>query len=82
MHKCSEEELGLTDSNDSKFYPIMEEMKLTVERMKSIFYCFDQSQVKIMNDSSSNKISQLSIEFKVPENLCNFDTDRNECILS
>ena len=82
VHKCSEEELGLTDSGDSKFYPIIDEIKSTVENMKSVFYCFDQSSVKIMNDDNSNQANFLSIQFRVPENLCNWDTRLNECVLS
>ena len=72
----------MTDSGDSKFYPIIDEMKSTVENMKSVFYCFDQSSVKIMNDALSSKVSSLTIDFRVPDNLCNYDTNLNECVLS
>ena len=72
----------MTDSGDSKFYPIIDEMKSTVENMKSVFYCFDQSSVKIMNDAISSKVSSLTIDFRVPDNLCNYDTNLNECVLN
>ena len=49
LHKCTEEELGLDESGNSKFYPITEENKNNVVNMKEIFYCFDHSSVQIMN---------------------------------
>ena len=45
LHKCTEEELGLDESGNSKFYPIVEESKNTLANMKEIFYCFDNSSV-------------------------------------
>ena len=50
LHKCTEEELGLDESGNSKFYPIIEELQDSLANLKEIFYCFDHSSVQIMND--------------------------------
>ena len=49
LHKCTEEELGLDESGNSKFYPIIEELQDSLANLKEIFYCFDHSSVQIMN---------------------------------
>ena len=41
LHKCTEEELGLDDKGNSKFYPTTEQDKQLLLDMKSIFMCFD-----------------------------------------
>ena len=41
LHKCTEEELGLDDKGNSKFYPTTEQDKQFLLDMKSIFMCFD-----------------------------------------
>ena len=43
LHKCTDEELGLDDKGNSKFYPTSEQDKKVFLTMKSIFMCFDQS---------------------------------------
>ena len=79
-HPCSEEELGLTEGEDANIYPISEGDVSTVKKYKHLFYCFDQSQVEIMNDGSSNNFSMLTLNFFIPDDLCfNYEEDSLSC---
>ena len=50
--------------------------------MKEIFYCFDHSNVQIMNNRDSAKVKQLIINFKIPASQCTNDTNAIECVPS
>ena len=49
-HACSEAELGLDDSGDSKFGPILETDLQQLKMAQPHMRCFDHSQVVIAND--------------------------------
>ena len=47
--------------------------------MKPKFYCFDQSEVEMMNDAESTKSKHLIINFDLQAGSCTLDTDEFEC---
>ena len=47
---------------------------------QSEWYCFDHSDVEIMNDSSSSLNKLLTISFEIPSELCDLDDDEIECV--
>ena len=49
-HSCSDAELGLDDSGESKFDPLNEETKQELKRMRPYFRCFDHKDVVISNN--------------------------------
>ena len=59
-----------------------EEDKVSFEdaNAKSLWYCFDNSEVQIFNDISSAKSKKLSISFDMPSDLCNLDFHGTECV--
>ena len=48
--------------------------------MKSLFYCFDQSDLQLMNDKDSVDNRYLSIEFSMPRGSCVNDDENMECV--
>ena len=80
LHKCTEEELGLDESGNSKFYPINEEYYNNLANIKELFYCFDHSSVQIMNNWTTNRNKVLSIFFRIPASNCSYDTNTLECV--
>ena len=49
------------------------------ESLKPIFYCFDQSDVELMNDFQSAKAKHLTIKFDLKAELCALDQNEIEC---
>ena len=50
------------------------------ESYKSKFYCFDNSDVKLMNDNTSATMQLLSIYYDMPTDACDLKDDEVECI--
>ena len=48
--------------------------------MKSLFYCFDQSDLQLMNDRDNVDFRYLSIEFNMPSGACKNDDEDMECV--
>ena len=76
FHKCSDEELGLVSGEtQSKINPISSSDLETVKLFKHLFYCFDQSEVELLNDAAASEYSGLDIEMNIPEYQCENDLD-------
>ena len=69
-HPCTDEELGLDSSSNSKFYPIHGEDLDTVEKARASFICFDQSELEIANQFDSAVATYLDIKVRVPDKQC------------
>ena len=53
LHKCSDQEISFENSDVSKFHLASGEERKAIDALKTYFWCFDQSDLEIINDVDS-----------------------------
>jgi len=67
-HPCTEEELGLKNPSDSKFYKASDSALKELQGFWTQFLCLDLDNIYLKGTENSIEISHLQIRLKIPKN--------------